>query len=116
MGRVITSWCAGNYRLLNAGKVSATVQAAANGTAQTPASAFSNASGTMIVNEMAGSHMLARMAAADTVVIGRNASESSDYLAALRAGAPEDDKGCEPAINEPMLCQLPTCLRSSRCL
>lgn len=70
-----------------------TIQAAANGVAQTPGSAFSNASGTMLVNEVASGHMLARMAAADTVVIGRNASESSDYLAALRAGAPEDDKG-----------------------
>lgn len=69
------------------------VQAAADGTAQTPATAFSNASGTMIVNEAASSPVLARMAAADTVVIARNASESSDYLAALRAGAPEDDRG-----------------------
>ena len=69
------------------------VQAAADGTVQRPATAFSNASGTMIVNEVAGSPILARMAAADTVVIARNASESSDYLAALRAGAPEDDTG-----------------------
>lgn len=68
-------------------------QAAADGTVQTPATAFSNASGTMIVNEVAGSPILARMAAADTIVIARNASESSDYLAALRAGAPEDDRG-----------------------
>ena len=91
------------------------MQDAANGTAQTPASAFSNASGTMIVNEGPGSHMLARMAAADTVVIGRNASESSDYLAALQAGAPEDDKGWASAISQLMLCQLPIYLRSSWC-
>ncbi len=91
------------------------MQDATNGTAQTPASAFSNASGTMIVNEGPGSHMLARMAAADTVVIGRNASESSDYLAALQAGAPEDDKGWASAISQLMLCQLPIYLRSSWC-
>ena len=86
-----------------------TVQAAANGAVQTPASAFLNASGTMIVSEVAGSPVLARMAAADTVVIGRNASESSDYLAALRAGAPEDDRGWEPT-----LMSLP-CLKKCTC-
>ncbi len=47
----------------------------------------------MIVNEGVASPVLTRLAAGDTVVIGRNASESSDYLAALRAGAPEDDGG-----------------------
>ena len=50
----------------------------------------------MIVNEVANSRILARVAAADTIVIARNASESSDYLAALRAGDPEDDGGWGP--------------------
>ena len=70
------------------------VQGGATGPpACTPASAFSEASGTMIVNEGVASPVLTRLAAGDTVVIARNASESSDYLAALRAGAPEDDGG-----------------------
>ncbi len=47
----------------------------------------------MIVNEGVASPVLTRLAAGDTVVIARNASESSDYLAALRAGAPEIDGG-----------------------
>lgn len=62
---------------------------------EAPASAFSNASGTVIVNEgPLGSPLLARMAAAgDTTIVARNVSESSDYLAALRAGAPKEEHG-----------------------
>ena len=69
------------------------MQAVPNGPSLMAASAFSDASGAMIVKEGASSPVLSRIAAADTVVIGRNASESSDYLAALRAGAPEEDRG-----------------------